>query len=81
MNIPDLRIFFQENGIKPGLVTILTAGTPMAESYCLSFERGMFEVYYFERGEKLGLCRFLEEDDACECLVSMLRNDGALFRS
>lgn len=76
MNIDDLKILLSKNKVPSDLVAFLEGGTPLKEQLCLSFERGMWEVYYYERGNKNNLHRFLNENDACLFLAEMIINDG-----
>ena len=76
MKIEELKILLEKSKITSSSIAILTSGTPQKEQLCLSFERGMWEVYYYERGNKNNLGRFLNEDDACAYLIKMMKNDG-----
>jgi hypothetical protein len=76
MSIEELKDLLKRKNVPLDLVAFLDGGTPLKEQLCLSFERGMWEVYYYERGNKINLHRFLNEDEACMYLIEMIKKVG-----
>lgn len=56
------------------------AGNP-EDRYAIVQEEGKWQVFYSERGERLELCAFTSEDDACEYLLKLLEKDETVWRA
>ena len=79
MNVHQLEQMLQSENIHPAAVRI-NHGLPDAdEQYCIVQEDGRWEVYYAERGQKGNLKRFYHEHDACEYLLSILKQDASVW--
>lgn len=79
MNVHQLEQILQSRNIHPAAVCI-NSGLPYAdEQYCIVQEDGRWEVYYAERGQKGTLKRFYHEHDACEYLLSILKQDKSVW--
>lgn len=50
----------------------LNGGLPN-ETYCIGNNHGTWEVYYSERGHKIGLTKFRKEDEACNYFLSEMK--------
>lgn len=50
----------------------LKGGLPN-ECLCLSYEEGIWEIYYSERGNKTGLNTYDNESDACEAFLKKIK--------
>jgi hypothetical protein len=55
-------------------------GVPQAEEvYCLVKDGEHWEVYYAERGQKIDLEVFESEDEACDYLYEILKQDSSVW--
>ena len=73
----QLRCILIWENIRPDLYS-LNGGFPN-EAYCIDNLGDAWEVYYSERGSKMGLKKFNDESDACEYLYKLLirlKRDG-----
>jgi hypothetical protein len=50
-----------------------------SEQYCISKEGSLWEVYYYERGNKNNLQVFPDEHNACFYLLSTLEKDRTVW--
>lgn len=77
MKIPTvakLREMLEEKGVRPDSYC-LSGGFPN-EALCIERKRGgEWWVYYSERGQRTSLQKFQSEQNACECLMSMILED------
>jgi hypothetical protein len=48
-----------------------------SEQYTLRESSGQWSVFYSERGLQTGLRQFYTENDACEYMLELLRNDAS----
>ena len=60
----------EEEGVPPDAYAINRVG--LDDTYTLSEEGTYFEVYYCERGSKVGLRKFATETEACEYFVPLV---------
>lgn len=51
----------------------LKGGLPN-EAFCIGFNHGLWEVYYSERGNKSGIKKFSNEEDACEYFLAWMED-------
>lgn len=50
------------------------------DRYAIIQDRGKWEVFYSEQGDRLELRIFASEDDACEYLLNLLEKDETVWR-
>jgi hypothetical protein len=74
MNIQELRIVLAKCGARPDAVSINGVGAT-EEQYRLENQNEFWIVYYFERGNTVGLREFHDEADACDYLLDLLKRD------
>jgi hypothetical protein len=74
MDIQELRIALAKFGIRPDAVSI-NGNEATEEQYRLENKGKLWVVYYFERGNMIGLREFYSEEDACEHLLKLLEKD------
>lgn len=73
MNINELKsVLESERFIKN---TYSLTGGRHQDAYCLSFENGLWQVYYSERGEEIERTIFDSESEACEFFLNKMRSD------
>jgi len=70
MNIKELKLELDKLCI-PKDAYCLIGGFPN-ESYCLTQNNEIWEIYYSERGNKTGLKIFVTEDSACKYFLDIL---------
>ncbi len=78
MNTQELQNTLLKRGLRPNAVSFQTGVLTAPEQYCIAQENGVWEVYYFERGNKNGLKRFLDENSACNYLLELLLRDKVI---
>lgn len=79
MNIHELDKLLKSKKIHPQAVSI-GQGLPSAnEQYCIVQEDFSWEVYYAEKGQKSDLKKFDKEEDACNYLLLILRQDNSVW--
>ena len=79
MNLTELKIKLQEIGISE-LAYSFAGGLPN-EAYCLTKTDSGWEIYYSERGNKNGLKKFVNEQDACDYFFSTLTEDSTVMEN
>ncbi|MAU60669.1 MAG: hypothetical protein CMI62_08080 [Parvibaculum sp.] len=80
MNLDELRHLLIQRNIKPEAVYLDMGGEIGAEKYSIERSGLVWEVYYAERGQKSGLKRFAEEDEACRHLLALLEDDTSVWK-
>lgn len=70
MNKEELKKKFDEERIRPEIYWF-SGGLP-GDTFCLSEENNKWQVYYSDRGKKLGLKEFETEDEACRYLYEFV---------
>ena len=73
MNRSELRVVLQAEGISPDAYDL--AGEGRDEAYVLREEPFGWSVFYSERGLQQNAQTFGTEAEACDCLLTKLRND------
>lgn len=73
MNSNDLKQILEDEGFMKSTYS-LTGGRHQ-DAYCLTFEDGVWYVYYSERGEELDRISFGSESAACELFLKKMRAD------
>lgn len=79
MKLNELKIYLDVHGVHPDAVSIGVGLPYESERYCIVEENGHWRVYYSERGAKGGLKQFRSEDDACSCMMDLLRQDSSVW--
>jgi hypothetical protein len=78
MNIQELQNTLLKRGMRPNAVSFQTGVLTAAEQYCIAQENGIWDVYYFERGNKNDLRHFPDENSACNYLSEVLLRDKVI---
>lgn len=73
MNISELKQVLLEQNVAHGTYS-LEGGLP-SEKLCISFDNGLWSVYYSEKGIKTGLRTFTSESAACLFFYRMLTDN------
>ncbi len=73
MNKDELSRILKQEGFRPDAYDL--EGGDQDERYCLGESRGVWSVYYSERGLQSGKRDFGGEKEACEYLLQLLRKD------
>lgn len=73
MNSNELKWILEEEGYLKSTYS-LTGGRHQ-DAYCLSFENGVWYVYYSERGEEFERISFDSESAACDFFLKKMRAD------
>ena len=71
MTVTELKHELVRQRVPNNLYSLLAGGLPN-EVFCLVYEKGVWEVYYSERGKKRGAKAFASESDACAYLLRKL---------
>jgi hypothetical protein len=80
MNVEQLKVLLHERGMHKDAVSFHHGFLTSSEQYCISNEDGVWEVYYFERGNKNDLRRFVDEGCACAYLLAILEKDSTVWQ-
>jgi len=78
MTTDELKTILLERGIRKDAVNF-NDSTPMTEQYCMIKDHGGWDIFYFERGHRNEIQRFLDEDSACLFLLSILEKDRTVW--
>lgn len=70
MTAKELKHFFKEHLVPSKLYKI---GKRRDGRVCLTKKDGIWEVYFFDHKEKIGLMRFTDENSACQSMMNELR--------
>ena len=70
MTAKELKHFFKEHLVPSKLYKI---GKHRDGRICLTKHKGVWEVYFFEHKEKIGLMSFTDENSACQSMKEELR--------
>lgn len=73
MKIAELKQILEKEKYNPHSYSL--NGIKPYECYCLEESYGTFYVFYYERGNRLDERAFKSEDEACEYLYDLLKND------
>lgn len=71
MNKKQLENILLMNEVPKELYS-LNGGLPN-ETYCIEKENERWQVYYSERGIKTNIGYFVNEEDACDCLLKEIK--------
>jgi hypothetical protein len=78
MNTEELKKRLEKEGVCPRVYSLFSDG--MSECYVLTKEGHEWHVYYAERGERVDLQSFKNEDDACRCFLEIVLSDPSARR-
>ena len=79
MNSNELKQTLEREEFVKGTYS-LTGGRHQ-DAYCLSYENGVWHVYYSERGEETERTSFDDEASACDFFLERMRADVGTKRS
>ena len=79
MTVDDLKTGLLKRGLRPNAVSFQNGALTAAEQYCIDFDNNVWEVYYFERGNKNDLKQFNDEQAACAYLLKILEADKTVW--
>jgi hypothetical protein len=74
MNVEELRIALAKCGVRSDAFGI-NGVEATEEQYRLENQSKFWVVYYFERGNRVGLREFHNEEDACSYFLDLLKRD------
>jgi len=80
MSLTSLKEELIARGIRPNAVAFSNSGPLPEERYCILKAEAIWEVYYYERGNKNAFQMFLDEGDACTYLLSLLERDRSVWQ-
>ena len=79
MKLPKLVRCLKQLGIHPDAYSI-GIGVPEAdETYCLVQEKGVWRIYYAERGQRSDEREYASEDKACNAFLELLKCDESVW--
>lgn len=79
MRVNELKNKLDEIGVPQNLYSIMTGGLPN-ERLCIVNEK-MWQVYYSERGKKVGHKFFETEEEACEYFYKKMKRYSTILPS
>lgn len=79
MRVTELREVLNKMGIDKMAYSINSVEYPN-EAYCIFWNGSEWEVYYSERGQKSGLKKFTNEDEACNFFVDKFESSWNVTR-
>ena len=74
MNIMELTEILRQEGFRSDAYNL--GGGAQDECYCLRESRGVWSVYYSERGLQSGKKDFGNESEACAYFLQLVRKDA-----
>jgi hypothetical protein len=80
VTVTELRKNLLERGLKPNAVSFEGGKLTAAEQYVIEGKAGLWEVYYYERGNKNDLALLPDESAACSYLLTILEKDRTVWR-
>ena len=73
MTVKELKVFFKEHLVPSHLYNL--KGGSRSNRICLGkSEENMWEVYFSEKKNKIGLMQFATENEACQHMMDEIRN-------
>jgi hypothetical protein len=75
MTLQELKATLTEENVRSDLVYFGDGLPTRSDQWAITNNRGIWLVYYFERGEKCGERWFADEAGACDYLWDQIRND------
>jgi hypothetical protein len=79
MTVSELKRNLLERGLRPNAVSFEGGVLTAAEQYLIENKAGLWEVYYYERGNKNNLAFFPDEASACLHLLAVLEEDRIVW--
>lgn len=80
MKVEQIKELLYKRGMRKNVVSIWPESLTASEQYQIAKQDGLWEVYYFERDNKNGIRRFLDEETACVYLLSVLDGDETVWQ-
>jgi len=80
MTITELKANLLKRGLRPNAVSFEGGLLTAAEQYIIEVKAGLWEVYYYERGNKNNARLFRDESSACSYLLDILDKDATVWR-
>jgi hypothetical protein len=79
MTVAELKRNLLEQGLRPNAVSFEGGMLTAAEQYIIENKAGLWEVYYYERGNKNSLVVLPDESTACHHLLAVLKKDRTVW--
>jgi hypothetical protein len=79
MTVAELKRNLLERGLRPNAVSFERGVLTAAEQYLIENKAGLWEVYYYERGNRNDLALFPDESTACAYLLAVLEKDRTVW--
>jgi len=79
MIVGELEKRLLERGLRPDAVSFKDGVLTAAEQYVVENKASMWEVYYYERGNKNNLTLFPDESAALLYLLALLEKDRTVW--
>jgi hypothetical protein len=79
MTVGELERNLLERGLRPNAVSFKSGVLTAAEQYVIEKRADMWEVYYYERGDRNDLTLFSDETAACLHLLALLEKDRTVW--
>jgi len=73
MNLQEFKAALVQKNARADLVCFGDSLPTRSEQWAITNDRGIWQVYYFERGEKVGERWFSDEAAACDYLWDQIR--------
>ena len=80
MTLTELKRNLLERGLRPNAVSFEGGVLTAAEQYVIEGKAGLWEVYYYERGNKNNLTSLPDEAAACAYLLTVLEKDKTVWQ-
>jgi|HubBroStandDraft_5_1064220.scaffolds.fasta_scaffold1171620_2 hypothetical protein len=80
MTVTELKRYLLERGLRPNAVSFEGGLLTAAEQHVIEQKAGLWEVYYYERGNRNNLILFPDESSACSYLLSILEKDRTVWQ-
>jgi hypothetical protein len=75
MNLQEFKTTLSQENVRSDVVYFGDGLPTQSDQWALTNDRGIWQVYYFARGEKRGERWFADEAAACDYLWDQIRND------
>jgi hypothetical protein len=77
MNLQELKATLASENVCPDVVHFGSDLPARSDRWAITNDHGIWQVYYFERGDKRGERWFVDENAACDYLWDRVRSDPA----
>jgi len=75
MTLQEFKASLAQEDVRSNVVYFGDGLPTQSDQWAITNDRGIWQVYYFERGEKRGERLFADEVAACDYLWDKIRND------